>query len=59
MAFSGKYPAGLANGVANPDHGLGDYLEDVLAFEWLERNKPGSVRYFAKGLIEGEIGPPS
>jgi TolA-binding protein/predicted TPR repeat methyltransferase len=51
--FSGKDPAGLANGVANPRHDLGDYLEDVLAFEWMERQKPGSVREFATGLIEG------
>jgi TolA-binding protein len=52
--FAGKDPADLANGVANPHHDLGDYLEDVLAFEWLEKHKPGSVREFAMGLVEGK-----
>ncbi len=52
--FAGKDPFTQINGVANPAHGVGDYLEDVLAFEWLEKQKKGSVIAFSRGLVKGE-----
>ena len=52
--FSGKDPFSQLNGVANPTHGVGDYLEDVLAFEWLEKQKTGNVKTFSQGLVKGE-----
>ena len=52
--FAGKDPFGRMNGVANPVHGVGDYLEDVLAFEWLEKQKKGNVIAFSKGLAKGQ-----
>jgi TolA-binding protein len=52
-AFAGQDPVSLLNGVANPAHDLGDYLEDILAFEWLEKHQPGSVKAFGEGLVQG------
>ncbi len=52
--FAGKNPLSQMNGVANPIHDDGDYLEDVLAFEWLEKQKKGSVKVFCRGLVKGE-----
>ena len=52
--FAGNDPVSQLNGVTNPAHDIGDYLEDVLAFEWLEQQKPGNVEAFSKGLLWGE-----
>jgi len=52
--FSGKDPVSQMNGVANPAHDVGDYLEDVLAFEWLEKQKKENVIAFSQGLVKGE-----
>jgi len=52
--FSGKNPLALLDGVADPIHDLGDYLEDVLAFEWLENQKKGNVKVFCQGLVKGK-----
>lgn len=52
--FAGKNPFSRMNGVANPVHDVGDYLEDVLGFEWLEKQKKGNVIAFSKGLIKGQ-----
>jgi len=51
--FSGKNPLAALDGVADPIHDLGDYLEDVLAFEWLEQRKAGNVALFCRGLVKG------
>jgi len=52
--FSGKDPFSVLDGVGDPIHDLGDYLEDVLAFEWLEKRKEGNVAAFCQGLVKGE-----
>jgi len=52
--FAGNDPFAEMNGVAHPVHSVADYLEDVLAFEWLEKHKKGSVIAFSKGLVNGE-----
>ncbi len=52
--FSGKDPLDVLDGVADPIHNLGDYLEDVLAFEWLENQKKGNVASFCQGIVKGK-----
>ena len=52
--FAGNDPFTQMNGVAHPVHSVADYLEDVLAFEWLEKQKKGSVIALSKGLVKGE-----
>ena len=44
-----RIPLAALNGVANPVHDLGDYLEDVLAFEWLENTEAGQREGLHRG----------
>lgn len=47
-------PMSALNGIEGPDQDDRDYLEAVLAFEWLESKKPGNVKAFCRRLIKGE-----
>ena len=50
----GKDPMSALDGIEDIEHDYRDYMEDVLAFEWLESVKPGNVRTFCRRLIAGE-----
>ncbi len=52
--FSGKDPRGVLDGIDDADHTSDDYVEDALAFEWLEKRKTGAVAAFCKRLLAGE-----
>lgn len=52
--ISGGDPLKILDGIEDPDHDDSDYLEDGLAFEWLESVKPGNVKAFCRRLIDGE-----
>ena len=49
-----KNPILILDGVDDKKHNYNDYLEDGLAFEWLESLKEGNVHQFCQRLIEGE-----
>ena len=51
---SRKNPLSVLDGIDDKDHNWKDYLEDGLAFEWLESLKPGNVKTFCQRLISGE-----
>lgn len=50
----GNDPMSALDGIEDAEHDYRDYMEDVLAFEWLESVKPGNVRTFCRRLIAGE-----
>jgi TolA-binding protein len=52
--FAGSDPMKVLDGIDDPDHDFNDYLEDALAFEWLESLKEGNVHAYCKGLIAGK-----
>lgn len=52
--FSGKDPRGVLDGIDDADHTSDDYVEDALAFAWLEKRKTGAVAAFCKRLLAGE-----
>ncbi len=54
QVFTGKPLAGLVNGLETRRHDFVDYLEDVLAFDWLEGRRRGAVRDFTARLLGGE-----
>lgn len=47
-------PLGMLDGIEDVDHNYRDYMEDVLAFEWLESKAKGNVKAFCKRLVAGE-----
>lgn len=49
----GKDPLSVLDGIDDPDRDVADYLEDALAFEWLETKKPGNVKAFCRQLTSG------
>lgn len=49
-----KDPLSALDGIEDPDHDYRDYMEDVLAFEWLASIDPENVRAFSRRLLEGE-----
>ncbi|MFK7789087.1 MAG: tol-pal system YbgF family protein [Phycisphaeraceae bacterium] len=51
---SGKDPLSPLDGIEDPDHDYRDYMEDVLAFEWLASIDADNVRKFCRRLIAGE-----
>jgi len=50
----GKDPMDVLDGVEDPEHTNRDYLEDVLAFEWLASKSPDNISAFCRRLTEGE-----
>ena len=54
VIVSSKDPMSVLDGIEDPVHDLRDYLEDVLAFEWLESIKAGNVKQFCRRLVKGE-----
>lgn len=52
--FAGKDPRLVLDGIDDPDHDVTDYVEDAMAFAWLESRKPGAVHAFCKRLCAGE-----
>jgi hypothetical protein len=52
--IGGKDPLTVLDGLEDPDRDEADYLEDALAFEWLESKQPGNVKAFCGRLIKGE-----
>jgi predicted negative regulator of RcsB-dependent stress response len=50
----GKDPLKVVNCIESPNHNEADYLEDALAFDWLESKKPGNVKAFCSRLVKGE-----
>jgi tetratricopeptide (TPR) repeat protein len=52
--IGGGDPLGVLDGIEDPDHDDRDYLEDGLAFEWLESVKPGNVKEFCRRLVKGD-----
>ena len=51
--FGGREPRAVLDGLADTDQGYTDYLEDGLAFRWLEERRPGAVRRFCRHLVGG------
>ena len=49
-----KDPLAVLDGIEDPEHDVKDYMEDALAFEWLESKNAGNVKAFCKRLGEGE-----
>jgi tetratricopeptide (TPR) repeat protein len=47
-------PMKILDGIEDPDRDDRDYLEDGLAFEWLESRKVGNVKAFCQRLVKGE-----
>jgi len=54
LIAGGKDPLSALDGIEDPDHNYRDYLEDALAFEYLESRQSGNVAVFCKRLIRGE-----
>jgi len=52
--FAGKDPMLLLDGIEDGKRGFDDYLEDGLAFEWLEGVRKGAVKAFCGRLLAGE-----
>jgi tetratricopeptide (TPR) repeat protein len=52
--IGGGDPLKILDGIEDPDHDDRDYLEDGLAFEWLESVKPGNVKEFCRRLVKGD-----
>ena len=52
--FSGRKPIEVLDGIDDVDHNTDDYLEDAMAFEWLESLKMGNVHRFCKRLVKHE-----
>lgn len=53
-AFAGQEPRRVLDGIDDPDHDVSDYIEDAMAFVWLEARKKGAVHTFCKRLCAGE-----
>ncbi|MHC5038795.1 MAG: tetratricopeptide repeat protein [Planctomycetota bacterium] len=53
-AFAGRDPRKILDGITDRNRTADDYLEDALAFAWLERHRSGSVKTFCRRLIAGE-----
>lgn len=49
-----KDPLTVLDGIEDKKHDYIDYLEDSLAFEWLDSKKEGSVKEFCQRLLKGE-----
>ena len=49
-----KSPLSALDGIEDKKHDYVDYLEDYLAFEWLESVKAGNIKEFCQRLIKGE-----
>lgn len=49
-----KDPLTALDGIEDPEHNEVDYMEDALAFDWLESKKPGNVKAFCGRLVKGE-----
>lgn len=52
--IGGKDPLTVLDGIEDPAREEADYMEDALAFEWLESKKPGNVKAFCARLVKGE-----
>jgi len=52
--FAGGNPRRLIDGIEDADHDVTDYIEDAMAFAWLEARKKGAVHAFCKRLCAGE-----
>jgi hypothetical protein len=51
---AGKDPMTVLDGIDDGDRNEADYMEDALAFEWLESKKPGNVKAFCRDLAKGK-----
>lgn len=49
----GKDPFSALDGIEDGDYDEVDYMENALAFEWLEGKKAGNVKAFCRELIAG------
>lgn len=49
-----KNPMVVLDGIEDPDHNYRDYLEDVIAFEWLASKNPANIAAFCRRLVKGE-----
>jgi tetratricopeptide (TPR) repeat protein len=47
-------PMTVLDGIEDPVHNERDYMEDGLAFDWLESKKAGNVKAFCRRLVKGE-----
>ena len=47
-------PMTVLDGIEDPVHNERDYMEDGLAFDWLESKKLGNVKEFCRRLVKGE-----
>ncbi|MCU0722681.1 MAG: tetratricopeptide repeat protein [Planctomycetes bacterium] len=54
QVFSGGDPLKVLDGIGAKGHDTSDYLQDALAFEWLEGLRAGAVKEFAKRILAGE-----
>jgi hypothetical protein len=49
----GKDPMSALDGIEDLEHNNVDYMEDALAFEWLEMKQAGNLKAFCKQLVKG------
>ncbi len=49
-----KDPLKTLDGIDDPKHTVSDYMEDALAFEWLDSLKEGNVKAYCQGLLAGK-----
>ena len=52
--FAGSDPRRVLDGIDDADHNVTDYIEDALAFAWLETRKKGAVHEYCRRLLAGE-----
>lgn len=52
--FAGNDPRRVLDGIDDPDHDVTDYVEDAMAFAWLESRRKGAVHAFCRRLCAGE-----
>lgn len=51
--FGGRKTQDLIDGIDDNDRDFNDYLEDALAFEWLNKQNPKGVQQFCNALLNG------
>ncbi|MCC6464021.1 MAG: hypothetical protein IT463_01630 [Planctomycetes bacterium] len=54
QVFGGQPSLAVLDGLEDADHDSTDYIEDALAFAWLEGRKAGAVKEYCRRLLAGE-----
>jgi hypothetical protein len=53
-AVGSKDPRRILDGIDDANHDVTDYIEDAMAFAWLEARKAGNVHAYCKRVLAGE-----